>query len=56
VKLTHVLKEHSGYVSSIQFLGKDEVVTSGGDGKVLFWDLESGKVKDEVQQAIGDVR
>jgi len=44
LEMSKELAEHDGYVSSIKFPSANEMITTGGDGKVSLWDVAKFKV------------
>ena len=37
-----MLDQHDGYVSCARFINEDRLVSTGGDGMVILWDVERG--------------
>lgn len=51
-----VFKGHSGYISSIEFLTEEKLLSASGDRAVFMWDLNKGmKVNEFVDRNLGDV-
>lgn len=50
------LRGHQGYISSIEFLTEEKVISGSGDMSVSLWDLTKGvKIKEYVDRNLGDV-
>jgi len=41
-KKIQMLDQHDGYVSCARFINEDRLVSTGGDGMVILWDVERG--------------
>lgn len=52
----NILKGHQGYISSIEFLTEDKVISGSGDMSVALWDLNRNiKTNEYVDRNLGDV-
>lgn len=44
------LEKHNGYVSSIKFVGENELLSSSGDGTTILWDIEKTDITSTFTQ------
>jgi len=42
--LTRQLERHDGYISSLKFVGADQMLSAAGDAEIALWDLDTWKV------------
>lgn len=49
------LASHDGYLSCCRFIDEEKIVTSSGDSTCIFWDVENGEVKNQLNDHGGDV-
>lgn len=53
---TAVLKGHQGYISSIEYLTEESLISGSGDMSVILWDLTTHtKINEYVDRNLGDV-
>ena len=52
--LMRQLERHDGYISSLKFVGEDQMLSAAGDAEVALWDLNAWKVKTAFYGHEGD--
>jgi WD40 repeat protein len=52
--LTRQLERHDGYISSLKFVGDDQMLSAAGDAEIALWDLNSWTVKSTFYGHEGD--
>ena len=49
-----LLEDHDGYISDLQFFSSEKVLSTGGDGKCIMWDIESQAQDMTCKDHVGD--
>lgn len=52
--LTRQLERHDGYISSLKFVGEDQMLSAAGDAEIALWDLNTWTVKSTFYGHEGD--
>lgn len=50
------LRGHTGYISDVEFLTEDKILSGSGDMSVMLWDINKGvKIREYLDRNLGDV-